>query len=971
MKDLQPEYSIGLIGHVDHGKCLAIDESILINNRLINGKDLVDLAKNKGRLVYKKRDEELYDVDDLYTYSLDNNLNAKRTKAQVFLQKYKGKLNLIETKMGREIKLTKTHPLLVNRNGKLIWLPSNQLKDGDYIAVLRNLNLLNLKKNIENKDYLNKLKEIYHILNRNDFLYIKRKTNNFRNLEVCDYKDLDLIRKLLMQSRRSFEKNCGINDWLLNCINNNKYNLSNKNKEKILNYLRKIKIIPLKKEEIIVGDKNTCKRQFVKFKEINIDENFIKFLAFFTAEGTSSSTRFQLCQRNYKEMRDEVLNYLTKLGLIYKKRSDKDFQYDYKPFIDYLRFKFGIKIGNSRNSGIPELLLNLSKEYKKLFLRWFFTFEAEANDKSGQINLFQANKNNINLLSYLLSEFGIISNLNKLEKCATNARLSRKRIYYCLSISGYKNLTLFLQNIGFNDYNKNKRINNYIKGLIQKRIGKRIFTPINVSKFNGFINEVFPDKKDRKWYNNIKEVEKKGVITDFFINELLRDSKNKSLSKKSKVFIDYLKLSMNGPIFYDKIKKISEINYNDYLVDLTVPQYHNFFGGYGGILCHNTTLVSRLSGKWTDTHSEEIKRGITIRLGYADATFFKCEKCGKYNVNEKCECNEKAKPLRKISFIDAPGHETLMATMLSGAAIIDGALLLISANEPCPQPQTREHLMALQIIGIKDIIIVQNKIDLVSEEEALGNYKQIKNFIKGTIAENAPIIPISAQQNVNIDVLVETIEKNFKTPKRDLNKDVRMFVARSFDINKPGSNWEELKGGVLGGALKCGKLSVNDEIEILPGIKEEVDKTNWIPIRTRIIGLQHGGNNVKEVSPGGSIGVLTSLDPSIVKSDSLAGCIVGHIGKMPNVFKDLRLKIKLLDRVVGMKEELKVENIKPAENLMLNVNSSVSVGIVDKIGKDEIHVILKRPIAADKSDRITISRMLGNRWRLIGVADIL
>src|SRR3989344_6219565 len=399
------------------------------------------------------------------------------------------------------------------------------------------------------------------------------------------------------------------------------------------------------------------------------------------------------------------------------------------------------------------------------------------------------------------------------------------------------------------------------------------------------------------------------------------------------------------------------------------PEYS--IGMIGHVDHGKSTLTYALSGKITDTHSEEIKRGITIRLGYADATFYKCEKCGKYGVKEKCECNEKAKPLRKVSFIDAPGHETLMATMLSGAAIIDGALLLISANENCPQPQTREHLMALQIIGIKDIIIVQNKIDLVDEKEALENYKQIKNFIKGTIAENAPIIPISAQQNVNIDVLVETIEKNFKTPKRDLNKDVRMFVARSFDINKPGSNWEELKGGVLGGALKCGKLSLNDEIEILPGLKEEVDKTNWIPIRTRIIGLQHGGNNVKEVSPGGSIGVLTSLDPSIVKSDSLAGCIVGHTGKMPPVFKDLKLKIKLLDRVVGMKEELKVDNIKPAENLMLNVNSSVSVGIVDKIGRDEIHVILKRPIAADKSDRITISRMLGNRWRLIGVADIL
>src|SRR3990167_4291660 len=105
-----------------------------------------------------------------------------------------------------------------------------------------------------------------------------------------------------------------------------------------------------------------------------------------------------------------------------------------------------------------------------------------------------------------------------------------------------------------------------------------------------------------------------------------------------------------------------------------------------------TTLLERLSGKWTDTHSEELKRGITIRLGYADVVFRKCNKCkgsNVYTVQESCpKCNSKTIATRKVSFIDAPGHESLMATTLSGAAIIDYALLLISANEHCPQPQT-------------------------------------------------------------------------------------------------------------------------------------------------------------------------------------------------------------------------------------------------------------------------------------------
>src|SRR3989338_9105433 len=94
-----------------------------------------------------------------------------------------------------------------------------------------------------------------------------------------------------------------------------------------------------------------------------------------------------------------------------------------------------------------------------------------------------------------------------------------------------------------------------------------------------------------------------------------------------------------------------------------------------------TTLLYKLSGKWTDTHSEELKRGITIKLGYADATI---SKDSDYNIKNQ------GKKQRYITFIDAPGHEMLMATMLSGAAIVDVAILVVAANEGI-KPQTREH----------------------------------------------------------------------------------------------------------------------------------------------------------------------------------------------------------------------------------------------------------------------------------------
>merc|ERR1712187_775362 len=99
---------------------------------------------------------------------------------------------------------------------------------------------------------------------------------------------------------------------------------------------------------------------------------------------------------------------------------------------------------------------------------------------------------------------------------------------------------------------------------------------------------------------------------------------------------------------------------------------------------------------------------------------------------------------RHLSFVDCPGHDILMATMLNGAAVMDAALLLIAGNEPCPQPQTSEHLAAVEIMQLRQILILQNKIDLVKEDQAIAQQQDIRRFVEGTVAADAPIIPISA-----------------------------------------------------------------------------------------------------------------------------------------------------------------------------------------------------------------------------------
>ncbi|PSQ39915.1 translation initiation factor IF-2 subunit gamma [Halobacteriales archaeon SW_5_70_135] len=392
-----------------------------------------------------------------------------------------------------------------------------------------------------------------------------------------------------------------------------------------------------------------------------------------------------------------------------------------------------------------------------------------------------------------------------------------------------------------------------------------------------------------------------------------------------------------------------------------------------------TTLVEALSGEWTDQHSEEMKRGISIRLGYADATLRECpegedEGPGRFTVDDRCEEHDvETEPLRTVSFVDAPGHETLMATMLSGASIMDGAVLVVSASEPVPQPQTREHLMALDIVGIDNIVVAQNKIDLVDRDEARENYEAIGEFVEGTVAEGAPVVPISAQRGVNVDLLIEALQAEIPTPERDSDAAAEMQVARSFDINRPGTGFEDLLGGVLGGSLRQGRLTVGDEVRVKPGREVETGgRTSHEPIETAVRSLQAGGETVEEVSPGGLLGVGTGLDPALTKGDGLAGQLAGPPGTLPPTWESFTMDVDLLDRVVGAESEeaTAVEPVSTGEPLMMIVGTAKTVGSVTSARGDEAEVRLKRPVCAKEGAKIAINRRVGARWRLIGVGTL-
>ncbi|MEM4181967.1 MAG: translation initiation factor IF-2 subunit gamma [Candidatus Pacearchaeota archaeon] len=388
-----------------------------------------------------------------------------------------------------------------------------------------------------------------------------------------------------------------------------------------------------------------------------------------------------------------------------------------------------------------------------------------------------------------------------------------------------------------------------------------------------------------------------------------------------------------------------------------------------GIVGHidhgKTTLLYRLSGKWADEHSEELKRGITIRLGYADIIVKRTNE-GKLTTDK----NTEGEPIRQITFIDAPGHEMLMATMLSGAAIIDAAILVVAANEGI-KPQTREHFMALKAKKVPYLIIAQNKIDLVTKEQAIKNYQEIKNLIKNTSYEDSSIVPISAQQNVNIDILLEELCK-IPIPKRQEDENPLFLVARSFDINKPGTDVQKLHGGVLGGTIKRGFLRVGDKIEILPG--RQVKKQNQITyekIKTKINSIMRGSISLKECGPGGSIAIETDLDPILTKGDSLAGKVVSLEGVLPDQTESISVKYELFEEIFGIDGHVKPEKIKASEMLMLSVNCSTTVGIVKEVKENSFSINLKVPIVPLKGESVGIARNIQGHWRLVGYGEIV
>lgn len=411
-------------------------------------------------------------------------------------------------------------------------------------------------------------------------------------------------------------------------------------------------------------------------------------------------------------------------------------------------------------------------------------------------------------------------------------------------------------------------------------------------------------------------------------------------------------------------------------------------GMIGNVAHGKSTLTKALSGITTGKFRAEQVANMTIKLGYANVKIYKCTapraKCPPPECYQACGGAQKEAPpckrcegptelVRHVSLVDAPGHISLVTTMLSGASVMDAALLLVAADQECPCPQTVEHLVAAEVLGVaKNTIVVQNKVDLCTPRRCAENYYEIRNFLKGSCAEEAPIIPVAAQAGMNIDFLCQWLVEKLPQPERDVVSDVRMRIVRSFDVNKPGGKVADLRGGVVGGAITQGILRKGMEVEIRPGILTADGA--FTPIRTKVVSLLSENNALEMAVPGGLIAVGLEVDPILSKNNRLTGQTLGLVGSLPPVFRSLEMSYSLLKSVLAADEkekgEIKPKAPKVKEVLLLCVGAAQVQATVTKAQGKKLQLLCKTPLCGDVDDMAVIFRAVNRHWRLIGSGKI-
>jgi translation initiation factor 2 subunit 3 len=414
-------------------------------------------------------------------------------------------------------------------------------------------------------------------------------------------------------------------------------------------------------------------------------------------------------------------------------------------------------------------------------------------------------------------------------------------------------------------------------------------------------------------------------------------------------------------------------SYDEFIKKTMINQPTLNIGMIGHVANGKSTLTKDISGEATQRHSDEKHKNITIKLGYANAKIYKCTECPapicyqstQSIINDyNCEhCNKSCDLINHVSFVDCPGHNLLMATMLNGTCLMDKTILVEAAtNDKIPELQTMEHYEIAQEAGVETSIICLNKLDLMikNKNTVPDIIERLEKFTQ-SYNQKIPVIPISGTLKINIDVICEYIAK-MNIPQRDLTDKFKMLIVRSFNINKCGKTTiQDLKGGVIGGSLIRGKINIGDDIYIYPGYTEKNEitgKWTYTPLKSKTLTINSGKTNLDYAIPGGLIGIQTEIDPYFTGDDRLTGQVIySNKEKNIKVYGEITLKYKKITRKLT---EYIVEYGKKFDvndKLKINVNANNIICNIKNVNDEKISLILDTPVCLEIGESITISNI--------------
>lgn len=399
-------------------------------------------------------------------------------------------------------------------------------------------------------------------------------------------------------------------------------------------------------------------------------------------------------------------------------------------------------------------------------------------------------------------------------------------------------------------------------------------------------------------------------------------------------------------------------------------------GMIGSVSNGKSTITQALTGIKTQKYAKEQERNITIKLGYANAKIFKCSNCqppmcyqssSSFVMELNCKyCNNIMELKKHISIIDTPGHNMLMATMINGTSVMDTTILVESSVNNGLEKQSVEHLAALSNSSVPNSIVCLNKMDLCKKIDAHSKIEILKESLKKTKVSKSPIIPISANFGINIDLLCEHICQIQENHINEINE-LKMIIIRSFNVNKPDTKVDNLSGGVIGGTICSGSLKIGDTVKLIPGfILKQDNKWSYCPLNAIVNSINSETNNLDFATTGGLIGVGLDIDPGLAAKDGLIGnLVISNTNNKWAVYEEITIFTELFDNITISLNEKLIVNCNAMNKNTQVINKMLNM-VTLKFLDGPICVTLDKNKKLNDSNFVSLSRTTGNNIQLIG-----